>query len=275
MTDLDEGTAFAAPGEDDDRLIAIENSHLFRGRCACGADALAAEGRTPRCGTCLLNDAATAVEPPRPAIGVGSANPFRLGQGRPPVRSSGRAPYPAPEVTSRDEPDWNGDGAPSAFLKNAEKVRAAGWRVKVQRSRGCPPNGATGAPGAARDLFALIASRQDGAASCYAVYAGTGWASVMLWGRAATWFPSGSISDLAEYVAAGGVMPAEWYAAIRNRAADSETSRKERESCNRGVHAMKYRSQTDGVMSCARCSNSWLAAGEPWKRPKVRKTEAN
>lgn len=270
MTDLDaEEAAFLAPGEDDDRLIPIENSHLSEGRCVCGAVALVAPGRRPRCGTCLRADAdaGTGIAPPR----VAGLAP--LGQGHPPAAASGRGAYPAPEVTSRD--DWNGEGAPSAFLKNAQKVRAAGWRVKVQRSRGCPPNGGTGAPGVVRDLFALITQSPDGRACAYAIHDGKQWASIMLWGAELPWFPSASVSDLLEYVADGGRKPKGWYSAIRKRIADQEARGEELKQCNKGSHAMKFRSQVGDTMSCSRCGNSWPAKGEPWKRPKAKKDSAN
>lgn len=257
---------FEAPIEED-RLIAISNSHLSEGHCACGAVALVAPGRRPRCGVCLRADAdaGSGIAPP-PVAGL-----VPLGQGFPPAPPAGRAPYPAPEVTSRDE--WDGGGAPSAFLKNVEKARAAGWRVKVQRSRGCPPNAATGAPSAVRDLFALRAT--IGTHSAYAVHDGKGWCSVMIWGADLTWFPNGSISDLLEFVGLGGNVPAGWFDAIRERIAAQEERAEELKQCNVGKHPMKFRSQTGDTMSCSRCSNSWPARGEPWRKPKAKKDSAN
>jgi len=269
MTDLDV-EVFEAPIEED-RLIPIENSHLSEGRCECGAVALVAPGKKPRCGGCLRADADRVTEvPPVPA----ALKPLLLlGQGHPPAPLAGRVPYPEPEVSSRSE--WNGEGAPSAFMKNAERSRAAGWRVKVQRSRGCPPNSATGAPTAVRDLYALIVRSPDGTASAYAVHDGRAWSSVMLWGSELPWFPLASISDLLEYVAGGGRMPDSWYDGIRNRDADQEERKRERAACNKGEHAMKFRSQTGDTMSCSRCGNSWPARSEPWRKPKAKKTEAN
>lgn len=269
MTDLGEDIEpeFLAPGEDDDRLIPIENSHLSEGRCACGAVALVAPGRRPRCGTCLRADAdAGSGIAPAPVAGIAP-----LGQGCPPAPPSGRAPYPVPEMSSREP--WDGQGAPSAFTKAAERVRAAGWRVVVQRSRGCPPHGATGAPTAVKDLFAFRAT--NGSASAYAVHSGTGWSSIMLWGSAINWFPSASISDLHEFVGLGGDVPASWFDRIRARIAGKEARTEELKQCNAGRHPMKYRSQAGAVMSCSRCSNSWDAKAEPWRKPKAKKTEAN
>lgn len=267
MTDLDVEPEFLAPGEDDDRLIPIDRSHLSRGTCQCGATALVAPGRRPRCGKCLRSDAASAVAP-APVSGLPP-----LGQGHPPRNTSGRVSFPAPEISSRDE--WDGESAPSALAKVAQRIAAAGWRVKVQRSRGCPPNAATGAPGAVRDLYALIVQSPDGKASAYAVRDGATWSSVMLWGATLPWFAIGSISDLTEYVAAGGQMPPEWFDAIRTRIAGAGERAKELASCNRGVHAMKYRSQASDTMSCSRCGNSWLAKGEPWRKARAKKDAAN
>lgn len=258
---------FEAPIEED-RFIPIENSHLLRGRCSCGATALSAPGQEFRCGMCRRADA---------DAGTGRASLadrglFRaLGQGHPPAPPAEREPFPAPEVTSRDA--WGGEGAPSAFRKLAQRARNAGWAVREQRSTGCFPNAATGRPGGMKDVFALVLHK--GTANAYAVYAGDAWTSVMLWGAEQTWFPLGSVTDLGEYLLADGRMPESWYEAIRRRDVDAEMRRKEREACNKGTHALKYRTQAGSVMSCSRCGNSWPASGEPWKKPKVRKTEAN
>lgn len=291
---------FLAPGEDDDRLIPIENSHLSEGRCACGSVALVAPGRRPRCGKCLRADADTGSGiAPEPVAGI-----LPLGQGDPPLPPEGRAPYPLPEVSSRDA--WDGKGAPNAFTAAVEKARAAGWRVKVQRSRGCPPHASTGHPGAIRDFYALRAT--IGTHSAYAIQeaepcpvgctetktvtrqkvkvqiphvGGSGqfhdakWSSVMVWSAAEAWFPGCSITDLHEYFRTAGAVPAGWRDEIRNRLAGQEERKAELLLCNRGAHPMKYRSQVGPEMSCSRCGNSWPARGEPWRKPKVKKTEAN
>jgi len=267
MTDLDVEPEFLAPGEDDDRLIPISNSHLSEGRCGCGAVALVAPGQHPRCGACLRSDAdAGSGVAPAPVTGL-----IPLGQGHPPRPLSGRAAYPAPEMTSRDE--WDGAGAPAAFTATAEKIGASGWRVAVQRSRGCPPHGATGAPMAPRDLFALRAT--NGRASAYGVRDAKGWTSIMVWSSTTPWFPSASVSDLLEFVAAGGDVPPGWFDAIRTRIADQEARAEELKACNGGRHAMRFRSQAGDTMTCSRCGNGWLAKGDPWKKPKAKKDSAN
>lgn len=125
-----------------------------------------------------------------------------------------RPVFPAPLVTSRDP--WDGvTGAPSAVLKLAESARAASWIVGVQRSRGSVPHASHGAPGAVKWRYAVRLGRAG--ANAYAVHDTTAWKSVMLWGDARTWFALASVTDLQEYIRAGGMMDDSWYDAIRER----------------------------------------------------------
>jgi len=189
--------------------------------------------------------------------------PFTLAPAR------GADPYPAPEFTSRDD-QGDGTDVPSPVVKLAEKARKAGWRVKAQRSRGCPPNSGTGAPMAVRTLHALRFT--NGYASAYAVHDGAGWSSIMLWGRERAWFPGASVTDLGTYLAEGGRISDAWVAAIRNREADKAARGKARAACNRGLHAKAVLSS--GRWSCENCGNSWGAGERAWRRPKVSKAEA-
>lgn len=250
---------------EDDRLVPIERSHLMWGRCPCGARALVAEGRTARCSVCALADADGAREPAR----LAGVTP--LGQGYPPAPPVAREAFPAPLVTSRDA--WDGSGAPSPVLKLAEKAREASWDVRVQRSRGCAPHAATGRAGAVKWRYAVVLSKDGGRRSAYAVYAETTWASVMLWGADRAWFPAASVSDLAEYVAAGGEMADGWYDAIRRRGADAEVRRKARAQCDRGNHG-EARFIDNGLMGCSTCGNEWQSDGEPWRKTKSGSGEA-
>lgn len=132
------------------------------------------------------------------------------------VTSGMREAFPAPEVTSRDP--WDGvTGAPSAVLKLAESARATSWIVGVQRSKGCAPHASHGAPGAVKWRYAVRLGRVG--ANAYAVYdaEAEAWKSVMLWGDARTWFACASVTDLGEYIRAGGMMDDSWYDAIRER----------------------------------------------------------
>jgi hypothetical protein len=137
-----------------------------------------------------------------------------------------RAAFPAPEVTSRDP--WDGvTGLPSAVAKLAEKARAASWRVRVQRSKGCAPHATHGAAGAVKWRYAVRCALEGRGA--YAVYDARGetWKSVMLWGRDCPVFPHASVTDLGVYLAAGGVMDADWYDAIRAHVVDGAVRKKE------------------------------------------------
>lgn len=127
-----------------------------------------------------------------------------------------RPVFPAPLVTSRDP--WDGvTGAPSSVLKLAERARASSWVVGVQRSRGCAPHASHGAPGAVKWRYAVRLGRVG--ANAYAVYdaEAEAWKSVMLWGDARTWFALASVTDLEEYIRAGGMMDDSWYDTIRER----------------------------------------------------------
>lgn len=188
-----------------------------------------------------------------------------------PFTLADRAPaaaYPAPEVTSRDE--WDGEGTPTAVTRQAEKARKAGWRVRVQRSRGQLPNSATGHPGAVKTLYAVIVTKNG--ASAYAIHDGTKWNSVTTWGVGAPWFAgAASITDLGEYLAADGRMPPRWYAAIRHREAAKDGRSKARAACNAGRH--EGASLAAGRWTCPACGNSWGAREAAWRAPKSTKKD--
>lgn len=177
------------------------------------------------------------------------------------------AGYPAPRVTSRDP--WDGAGMPSAVAKQAESARAASWSVRVQRSRGNAPHASHGAPGALKWRYAIVLRKDDAAA--YAVHDGSGWVSVMLWSTARPWFPYASITDLGEYVEAGGKMDDRWFSAIRERVSGQTARAKARAACNVGKHSEV---SIDGdVAHCAVCGNEWRTDGEPWRRVVTGKKE--
>jgi hypothetical protein len=183
------------------------------------------------------------------------------------TQRAAEAGYPAPEVTSRDP--WDGTGAPSTVAKQAERARAASWDVRVQRSRGNAPHATHGAPGALKWRYAIVLRQGD--ASAYAVHDGTGWVSVMLWGANIPWFPYASITDLGEYVDAGGKMDDRWFASIRDRVIGAAGRAKARAACNVGRH-MEVSIDGD-VAHCSVCGNEWLADGEPWRRVVTGKKE--
>lgn len=265
---------FEVEFEDEDKVIRLENSHLSRGRCACGALTLFAPGRRPRCGNCIRRDSSVAEEPLPLKTRLAP-----LGQGYPPAPALADEAFPAPEVTSRD--CWDGCDAPAVVEKLAQRARAAGWRVKAQRSRGCFPNAATGRPSAPRDLYAL--RFRKGGAAAYAVRDGDAWSSVMLWSNERTWFPLASVTDLGEYLAAGGEVSDEWFDEIRYRDVRAAQRKRERSNCDKGLHLTKHLSklpftgpwrEDPSGWWCALCKHGWRTAGEPWKKPKRGKTEA-
>lgn len=261
---MPEGSFGLAEIEDEDRVIPIGNSHLSWGRCACGTRALfdPRSVRHAKCGTCLLAAAANATLPELPA---NWAKVPPLGQGHPPAPPVEREPYPEPEITSRG--CWDATDAPRPVATLAGKARKAGWRVRAQRSRGYTPHASTGRPSdKIKDLYALIFTTEDGSASAYAVRDGAAWASIMLWGAELPWFPAASVTELEEYLAAQGRMPAAWYDAIRNKATRSAARTKLRAACNRGVHEKAHRRETD--VWCEICGNAWPVGGEPWRAPK-------
>jgi hypothetical protein len=188
------------------------------------------------------------------------------------------AGYPAPEVTSRES--WDGEeGLPGAVRKLAQKATAAGWEVRVQRSRGCLPDAANGHPSALKWLHAVIVRK--GGANAYAIRdAETGtWKSVTTWGEGAPWFAGlASITDLGEYLVQGGMMPGSWYDEIRTRDARAEQRKKDRAECNKGLHLRKFLEQPEipgpvRETSCTLCKNAWVTGAEPWRKPKTEKKD--
>ena len=115
--------------EEDDRFIPIDRSHLAEGECECGNVAFHARGQRVRCGACRRADADAG-----PGVAPAPRVLPLLGQGYPPHPTAGREDYPAPEFTSRSSAiDLF---TPGPVVKLAEKARKAGWRVRVQTSRG-------------------------------------------------------------------------------------------------------------------------------------------
>jgi hypothetical protein len=65
-------------------------------------------------------------------------------------------PYPAPEITSRDQVSGPVKSAVSDLVRYAE---ALGWSVVVTYARGHLPHATTGRPGACRDSLAVRMQR--------------------------------------------------------------------------------------------------------------------
>lgn len=245
----------------------IDASHLLRARCtgrggACGGLALCAPGqeRTARCAACWGGS----VVDPALLGGYGPVVGYPLGH----VTSTeaAREPYPAPEVTSRDEWMSGATVGPSPVEKLACDGRERGWDVVSAYSRGCLPHGSTGAPTGVRDLFS-VRFRRD-AWGAYAVYANDAWVSIMMWGAALPWFPAGGVTDLREFLT-DPARPEQWFDGIRERERLAAERRKARAACNRGQHA-EARWIGDGVWCwwCSMCCHGWNMNEAPWRRPK-------
>lgn len=256
--------AFGLAGvEDDDRVIAIERSHLVRGRCRCGQIAIYSPEHRSRaeCGTCL----AERVGRPDVSDLLGKYEPV-ISMARPeraePRAAVGTAAYPRPEWTSRDAMGVPAAGSVLSLVTDAERV---GWRVAIQSSRGCVPDGTTGKPTKLRTLHGIRLAHSSGVAA-YAVRDESTWRSVVIWGARIDLFVLASITDLREFVAAAGDVPADWFDAIRRRHAAAEVRKATRKACDKGVHAEQ------GVIGCVTwcemCGHSWPTINaEPWRKP--------
>lgn len=253
--------------EDDDRVIAIERSHLVRGRCRCGQSAIYSPEHRSRaeCGTCLADRVG------RPDVSdllgrygpvISTAQPERA-ESRIAV---GTAVYPRPEWTSRSAVEAPVPGSVLALAAEAER---AGWLVAIQSSRGCVPHGTTGKPTAPRTLHGIRLAHPNRVAA-YAVRDESTWRSVVIWGARIDLFVLASITDLREFVTAAGDVPPDWFDAIRRRHVAAETREATRKACDKGVHAEQ------GVIGCVTwcelCGHSWPTINaEPWRKPAASK----
>lgn len=257
---------------EDDRDVLIENSHLARGTCGCGASALYSPAHVARteCGSCLA--VRTGGGGSFPEL-LGKYTPVRggtrFGTGSPAVAE--REAYPLPEWTSRDARGTDSTGAPEPVLTLAGDVRARGGWAHVQSSRGRPPHGATGAPTAVRTLWGVVMRGVGGSWGAYAVRDASTWRSVMLWGPEVPWFAGASVTDLREFIAADGRVAPEWFDAVRARETDRKAREKAREACNKGVHVDQ--GAIGCVTWCAVCGHSWPTGREPWRKPKTGKAK--
>lgn len=245
----------SVPLEIDIEAAEIPASHLLSVRCSvCASRTLAAPGREhrARCATCWGGSV---------IVPAGSL-PYTTPVGYPLRRDLGapvepRAPYPAPEVSSRDEDAVARHGIvwPGAVEKLASDGCALGWRVRKAWARGCLPHATTGRPGPSEDSFSVRFTREVW--SAWVVYRGSACKFVWMTGRDLPPFGLGGVTDLREWLADPG-KPASWYDAIRGRVRLAGANRKAREKCNKGVHDQV----SDGV--CARCGNpsSWRKPGK-------------
>lgn len=138
-----------------------------------------------------------------------------LGEQRMPV-----APYPVPEWTSRQPcPDaWI---HPDPVLKLAETAREHEWGVEVRYSRGRMPHATTGNPLGLRHLVAVrIGSHPRTQRQAVAVYsspaarAAWSWETIYVWGPDLPPFPHLNLSELRQWLAAGGQLTANWFREI-------------------------------------------------------------
>ncbi len=216
MTDL--GFEFEEPQP-------VAASHLLRcACCVCGHETLAdpAYVAMARCARCM---------PPGGAV-VGGGIP-------PPARGGFYALRPAQRVVDvvKVVPPESvcpvfayGQGAPECGHEAPAPVGSlaglaldCGWLVARGHSRGGVMGG-NGRQLAAADMWSVRFRRPGWQA--YAVRRGAAWSSVALAGDALHPFMAAGVTDLKEWLQAGGAMSAEWYAAIVKREADKATRTK-------------------------------------------------
>lgn len=201
----------------------IPASHLLSVRCTgCGGRTLAAPGRErlARCATCWGGSVLL------PARSMAYTIPVGWPLLRVTLVEQERTPYPAPEVSSRDDiAALHGVVWPSAVEKLASDGSALAWDVRKQWARGCLPHATTGRPGASEDSFAVCFARDVWTA--WAVYRGGAWKFVWMTGKDLPPFGLGGVTDLREWLADPD-RPASWYDAIRERVANRKEAAKSR-----------------------------------------------
>jgi hypothetical protein len=134
---------------------------------------------------------------------------------------------PPPITTSRDPLPRE---VPAPVLALALYGEAQSWLYRIQYSRGY----AVKYRGAwqPEELFAVRFSHLSGFGA-FAVYRSIAgretwtWRDVWMWGVTLLPFGQGGVTDLKEWLAAGGRQPDSWYGVISARVAEQEQRRKE------------------------------------------------
>src|SRR5688572_22408840 len=173
-----------------------------------------------------------------------------------------RSQHPAPELIT----EW-GDAAghvliPTAVLKLSEQAREAGWEVRVRYARG------TLAKTLVHSLAVSFADHPLGVGSAVAVYAkavnGAGawsWRSVWLWGPQLKHFGAAGVTELREWLLAGGQVEPRWYAEVRTAVAARQEAAKVRAACMRGAHPGDAVVRIWMADWCTSCRNACPAVG--------------
>lgn len=243
----------------------IPGSYLRWYRCTVcdNADTLAIPeyGPTAQCGGCRM-------------VGVGMTDTASRGGYTPAVgyprgqyveSVSAVVPHPAPVVTSRDAmPD--GVVQPGPVRKLAQQAREAGWQVLVQYADGHGIHGTTGRPTARRQSFA-VRMQCDGkrAVAVYKIGSTAVWDGIWIFGDRAP-FGHAGVTELEQYLAAGGAVSPEWFAEIVQRRDTAEERKKLKAACDRGQHAS---SVVNGMNFCSNCEQTWgLKKAAPRKEKK-------
>lgn len=177
------------------------------------------------CGTAMA-------EPPRAAILTDSADPDYWRQQRPeppawPERD------PVPHITTRDPRPADAPREPSAVQSLARTADVAGWRVRVDYSRGPERAVRVGTYKLTETFGVWTTPHPDTGWRFSAIYARTVGRPTWSWTRIAIWRPGklvgpglgarfthATVTDLKAFVAARGSVNAAWFKAIEARAAD-------------------------------------------------------
>lgn len=235
----------------------IVGSYLRWYRCTvCGnADTLAIPeyGSTAQCGTCRMVSVGMVGESGREALRGAYAPVVGYPRGTyvPPVAVV--VPHPAPVGTSRDEMP-TGIVVPGPVLKLAQRARESGWQVLVQYADGHGIHGITGRPTARRQSFAV--RMQCGSRRAVAVYkmgSTAVWDGIWIFGDRAP-FGHAGVTELEQYLAAGGDVLPSWFAEIVQRRDTAEERKKLKAACDRGQHAS---SVVNGENFCSNCEQTW------------------
>lgn len=126
-----------------------------------------------------------------------------------------RAPYPAPERSSRDRMPEGGVTYPPAFLTLVRDAEAWGWACLLQAARGWKQHSTRGVPLKVVDSYAVRMHR--GQYRAVAVHEGGAWSTVWIWGTDLSLFGHCGVTELREWLASPADAPvaAGWYSDLR------------------------------------------------------------
>lgn len=220
----------------------IVASHLLRVACVrCGVQTLAAQESlaTARCGPCLTLRSAE-LSAGRGVAGYTTPVNYLHAEISETLAAAIRGEHPPPELVEpwRDLPY---DETPAPVLALGDLARGLEWRVWWSHAVGTGVHGATGRPLAGtQERYGLAFGSQGLRAVAVYVRAGGSWSwsSMWVWGSQLPHWGVPSLADLKAWL--GGV-DAEWYAGVREREANAELARIERDVALKSLKSMHER----------------------------------